>query len=172
MAYTSLVMTILGADRPGIVDRLSAVIDRHGGNWEESRMARLAGQFAGILKVALPHDQVDSLMSELADLADDGIDVTVHKGAPDAPTRDALDIRLQVTGHDRPGIINRITELIHAAGLNINELASECTSAPFSAGRLFTAHASLSGPATGSMDQLRDAIEQLAAEMMVDISIE
>jgi glycine cleavage system regulatory protein len=39
---TSLVVTVIGNDRPGIVERLSEVVLAAEANWEESRMARLA----------------------------------------------------------------------------------------------------------------------------------
>src|SRR4051812_3506563 len=40
-----LVMTIIGPDRPGLVELLASLVAEHGGNWLESRMSHLAGQF-------------------------------------------------------------------------------------------------------------------------------
>ena len=51
---TDLVLTLIGSDRPGLVEAVAEVIAGHGGNWLESRMAHLAGKFAGILRVEIP----------------------------------------------------------------------------------------------------------------------
>ncbi len=58
---TSLVVTVIGNDRPGIVERLSEVVLGAGANWEESRMARLAGKFAGILRISVKAANADAL---------------------------------------------------------------------------------------------------------------
>jgi glycine cleavage system regulatory protein len=46
----SLVLTVIGDDRPGLVERLSAAIGKHGGNWLQSSMSHLSGKFAGIVR--------------------------------------------------------------------------------------------------------------------------
>ena len=49
-----LVMTVIGQDRPGLVESVAALVAENGGNWLESRMSRLGGHFAGILRVEVP----------------------------------------------------------------------------------------------------------------------
>ena len=49
-----LVLTVFAPDKPGQVERIAQCIAEHGGNWLESRMSRMAGQFAGILRVGVP----------------------------------------------------------------------------------------------------------------------
>ena len=61
----SLVVTVIGKDRPGLVESVSAVVEAHGGNWVESRMSRLAGEFAGILRVSVPAAGVEALSKSL-----------------------------------------------------------------------------------------------------------
>ena len=61
-----LVLTVIADDKPGIVEQLSATIARNGGNWLESRMAHMAGKFAGILRVAIPAEQSNSLIAEIS----------------------------------------------------------------------------------------------------------
>src|SRR3990167_11495407 len=51
-----LVLTVIAQDQPGLVERIAQCISEHGGNWLESRMSRMAGQFAGILRVDVPLD--------------------------------------------------------------------------------------------------------------------
>jgi predicted amino acid-binding ACT domain protein len=46
-----MVLTIISKDRPGLVQTLAQVIADRSGNWIDSSMARLGGEFAGILRV-------------------------------------------------------------------------------------------------------------------------
>ena len=74
-----LVLTVISADKPGLVESLSATVASHGGNWMESRMARLAGQFAGILKVSVEPGRVDALVKDLRELESSGLHVVVER---------------------------------------------------------------------------------------------
>ena len=56
-----LVMTVIGVDRPGLVQIVAARVADHGGNWLESRMCRLGGQFAGILRIEVEAARRDEL---------------------------------------------------------------------------------------------------------------
>ena len=57
-----LVLTVFAPDKPGQVERIAQCIAEHGGNWLESRMARLAGQFAGIVRIECPCASADALL--------------------------------------------------------------------------------------------------------------
>src|SRR6266498_4366947 len=61
----TLVMTVIGRDRPGLVDSLAGLVAQHGGNWLDSRMSRLGGQFAGILRVQIPVEREAPLVRSL-----------------------------------------------------------------------------------------------------------
>lgn len=173
MAKTSVVLTILGEDRPGLVGQISELVAAHGGNWVESRMAHLAGQFAGILRVEIEADQAPALTDALADLNREGLDSVVHADAS-APAADAdlPLVRLDLVGHDRPGIIREISRVLAAQGVNVEELATECSSAPNTGQPLFRASATLRLPTGASESALRQALEEVAADMMVDISLD
>ena len=106
---TSLVVTVIGNDRPGIVGRLSEVVLAAGANWEESRMARLAGKFAGILRISVAAPNADALASGLRALTSDGLTIVVESSG-EAPAETFRTVRLELVGNDHPGII-RDTEL-------------------------------------------------------------
>ena len=76
--YSTLVMTVIGPDRPGLVETLADSVKRCGGNWLESRMAHLAGEFAGILRVEVPTEAVDGLLAEFSNLKQQGLHITVQ----------------------------------------------------------------------------------------------
>jgi glycine cleavage system regulatory protein len=162
-------MTVLGADRPGLVDRLASLIADHGGNWEESRMCRLGGQFAGILLVHVPEEQVSALTGALGRL--EGLDVGVTPTAPPDRAAETRSVALSVVGQDRQGIVRQIAEVLARHGVNVEELHSECTSAPMSGEALFRAEARLAiDPAAGTA-ALQADLERIASDLMVDITI-
>ncbi len=167
---TSLVMTVLGADRPGLVRALADVVKEHGGNWKESRMTRLAGQFAGVVRVECPIDRADNLAAALASLKTLGLTVqAIRQDAAEAMDRGTL--RVEITGNDRPGIVSELTAAIAAAGGNVEELVTNLESAPMSGHPLFRASGLVSMPAGSESATLVAAIERLGGEFTVDIGL-
>jgi len=166
----SLVVTVIGKDRPGLVESVSAVVEAHGGSWVESRMSRLAGQFAGILRVSVPSAEADALSDALEALRSGGLRLLVERGVEEAE-EDGHVILLELVGSDRPGIVHKISEALAARGVNVDELNTECEGAPWSGGTLFKAMAKLRAPRALDLDQLRESLEAIAGDLMVDISI-
>lgn len=166
----SLVVTVIGKDRPGLVESVSAVVEEHGGSWVESRMSRLAGEFAGILRVSVPAAQAEGLAGALEALRAGGLHVVVERGFEETAEEGHL-IVLELIGSDRPGIVHKISEALAARGVNVDELNTECEGAPWSGDTLFKAMARLRAPKGLDLDQLRESLEAIAADLMVDISI-
>jgi len=166
----SLVVTVIGKDRPGLVESVSAVVEAHGASWVESRMSRLAGEFAGILRVSVPPDQVDGLSDALEALKAGGLRVVVERGFEEALEAGNV-ILLDLVGTDRPGIVHAISEALAARNVNVDELNTECDGAPWSGDTLFKASARLHAPKSLDLDQLRESLEAIAGDLMVDISI-
>ncbi|MEM7435268.1 MAG: ACT domain-containing protein [Myxococcota bacterium] len=166
----SLVVTVIGKDRPGLVESVSAAIESHGGSWVESRMAHLAGHFAGILRASVPDSSVDGLTAALQALVHDGLQVTIERGFSASPEEGNL-ILLELIGSDRPGIIHKISEALAARGVNVDELDTQCEGAPWSGDALFKATARLRAPRSLDIDQLREGLEAIAADLMVDITL-
>ncbi len=166
-----LVMTIIGTDRPGLVDRLSTVIADHDGNWLESRMANLGGQFAGILRIQVPVARQDQLREQLAALDAEGLKVLIHGDQPPgAVTQPAGTLaQLEVVGHDRPGIIREISQVLARQGVNVEDLSTQTESAPMAADLLFRARAKIQLPPDCSLDDLQQALETIASDLMVDL---
>lgn len=163
-------MTVIGADRPGLVDSVAQTVADHGGNWLESRMSRLGGQFAGILRVTLPAEQREPLMTALGALEGRGLRVVVHEDATQASAAGAVQ-RLEVVGHDRPGIVRQIARTLAALGVNVEELSSEVASAPMSGEPLFKAHATLRLPGGCTAAALQRELERIAADLIVEITL-
>ena len=165
---TSLVMTVLGPDRPGLVRILSDIVASHGGNWLESRMARLSGQFAGIVRVECAEADANNLIGELQALAADGITVqTVRETAPVPEKRRTLAV--DVVGNDRPGIVRELAAAIANAGGNVEELTTGLESAPMAGHPIFRARGVISIPENSDAATLTAAIENLGSDLSVDV---
>lgn len=167
----SLVMTLIGEDRPGLVGRLAAVVAEHGGNWLESRMAHLGGQFAGILRVEVPAENETALLGALRALDAQGLSVHVRRDT--TPFVSAVKNRavIELVGQDRPGIVRQISQVLAEHQVNVEELATQCVSAPMSGETLFRATAHVRLPETLALARLRAALEEIASDLMVDISV-
>ena len=167
----SLVMTILGEDHPGVVESVAQTVSEHGANWLESRMAHLAGQFAGIVHVEVDAAGVDTLVRALRSLDQLGLTVIVQTevSTPVSPTFAPL--LLEVVGGDRPGIVREVTHVLADREVNVEEFQTECVAAPMSGDRLFRATAQLRMPAGLTVQQLQHDLEQIAHDLMVDIRL-
>ncbi|MBL0566670.1 glycine cleavage system protein R [Aeromonas veronii] len=160
-----LVVTVIGADKPGIVESLAAVISREHGNWLGSAMSELAGQFAGILHVSVPDEHYRSLCEALALLPD--LTISFAEGTPTAEP--AHQVMMTVTGNDRPGIVHEVASILRQLEINVADLTTGCEPAPHSGAPLFYAHALVALPDGLAMDTLITALESLSDDLVVDI---
>ena len=167
----SIVMTLIGKDRPGLVEAVSAVVEEHGGNWEESRMVQLAGEFAGLVHVSVPDKEAPGLETALRSL--DGVAVVVSRTREEPPPSDDTHfLKLEVVGQDHPGIVHRLSRELAARKINIEELESELRSAPMSGETMFYATARLRASKDMSLDEVTEELEDLAADLMVELHLE
>ena len=167
---TALVLTLIGADRPGLVEAVSEAVLRHDGNWLESRLARLAGKFAGVVLVTAPQSEVEALSADLAALAEKGLRVAVEPALEEPDFRSEV-LELEIVGHDRPGIVKEIAQLLASHGVNVEELTTHATSAPMSGYVIFQARARLFVPEGLDVEKLTRSIEEVANDLMVDIQL-
>jgi methionyl-tRNA formyltransferase len=169
---TSLIVTAIGTDRPGIVSQLSDRAQGFGANWAGSRMATLAGQFAGMVHFEVPPQNAEPLAQALRALESSGLRVVIEKvETPPAPAGRRM-VKLELTGLDRPGIIRDLSRSLAERGVSIEDLHTEIVSAETSAEHLFKVKALLVVPEALPNATLRRALETLANEMMVDIALD
>jgi glycine cleavage system regulatory protein len=166
----SLVLTVIGPDRTGLVEALAERISAAGGNWEASRMAQLAGQFAGILLVTIDRARTDELVTGLRGLGGAGLQVSAHPAGSAAPAVEAPRVFLELTGDDRVGIVRDVARILAERGVNVEDLESTVSSAPMSGEPLFSARAVLRVPTGLPLADLRASLETLGSELMVDLT--
>ncbi len=166
---SSLVLTVIGDDKPGLVELLSSTIAAHGGNWLEGRMTRLAGKFAGVLHVSAPPDEAEALLRALAALESRGLKVFAEVSSTGEPGGRA--VRLDLVGADHPGIVRDVATALARRGVNVLELSTECSEAPHSGQMLFCATVRLHLPPELELEELRQEIESVAQDLMVDVTL-
>jgi glycine cleavage system regulatory protein len=161
-------LTVQGKDKIGLVEALASQVEQRRGNWLESRLCRLGGQFAGIARIEFPTppdslpDKVESLTCQW-DLVTDDETVAAPVGTQ---------ARLDILAADRPGLVKQITHLLARAGANVEEIESRVRSAPFSGEQMFEAHCVISLGANCDRARLARDLESLAEELMCDIAFE
>jgi glycine cleavage system regulatory protein len=170
MIRHALLLTIVGPDRAGLVESLAQHLSAVDANWEESSLARLAGQFAGIVLVTVDSNRSDELVASLRQLK--GLQVAAHVIVPQRSGPPGTHLRLELTGADRPGIVREVSRVLAERGVNIDELQSSVASAPMSGEALFQAKMRLLAPPTCALADLRRALEGLAGELMIDLAQE
>ena len=168
----SLVMTVVGLDRPGLVESLAQTVAAHSGSWLESRMSRLEGRFAGILRASVPEGEATALTTALGALSSEGLVVVVEDSALQPGVEEFRSLRLELVGSDCRGIVRDISHTLAIRGINVDELETECRSAPMSGEALFSATALLRVPLSVSVSELQGDLERIANDLMVDISLE
>lgn len=163
-----IVLTVISPDRTGLVESIARTVADHGGNWLESRLCRLGGEFAGILRVEIDSEKKTSLLAALQKLQTNGLQIIVRESAAAAVS--GRQTTLEIVGDDRPGIVREITGTLTRAGVNVEEFSSEVVSAPESGESLFKAIARLKLPERCDLAALKKDLEKIAGELQVDVS--
>ena len=166
---TTLLLTVIGDDRAGLVKALADVVSAHDGNWERSHLAEMAGKFAGIVEVSVPAARAEELQAALRPLHG-MLDVEVHSGSAQVPTP-GREVVVELVGNDHPGIVQAVSGALAAHGLSVTELETDTREAPMAGGRLFEARALVVVPEGSGLEDLRGALEELASEVLVDLTL-
>lgn len=168
---TTLVLTVVGDDRAGLVAAVADIVAAHDGNWENSRLAELAGSFAGVIEVSVPAEGEAALRADLEGLVG-LLTVAVHPGHRDrAAAAPARRLEFRVLGNDRPGIVRDISSALHAHSVSIESLVTETRDAAMFGGRLFEASIEAKAPASVDVEAVRAELERIATEIQVDITL-
>jgi glycine cleavage system regulatory protein len=167
---TDLVITLIGPDRPGLVEAVAATVAEHGGNWLEGRMAHLAGKFAGVLRVSAPPEKAAALTAALGRLEAGGLRIVTEAGTAESPSAGRA-MEVELLGLDRPGLVREISRLLASRRINVEELATDIQSAPMTGEAMFHAKARVNVPDGVDDHELRQSLERLANDLMVEIRL-
>lgn len=166
----SVILSVIGSDRPGLTEALAQAVLTAGGNWLESHLSRLGGLYVGSVLVAIDAGQVEALRAAVRAVDAQGLTVQLAPAAEDAqPAGEAL--QLSVVGQDRPGIVAQVTAVLSGLDVNIEAFDTHVAAEPHSGAPLFHVDARLRLPPGLPAGAVQDALEGISAEIMVDISL-
>jgi glycine cleavage system transcriptional repressor len=168
-----LVLTASGRDRPGVLEELTKLILRHEGNVETSRFQRLGGDFALLMFVTAPEQEIEKLRQVLGELHFVKFDVQTRLSEATEPqeTAPSSECAITVLGADHLGIIHEVTRYLAEQGINVETMNTEVTAAPMSGTPLFSMSAVVRVPSKLSMDDLREALDFIGDELSIDAQV-
>jgi glycine cleavage system regulatory protein len=166
-----LVLTIIGRDRAGVVASLADVVRFHDGSWKRSELAEIAGTFAGVVVVEVGDDRVDELLTNLLVLRDQGLHVTAQQVEQPTVAPDADEVRLRLTGDDRPGVVHVFSTAISELGISISRLGTVTDLPGKDGGRRFEITARLTVPVATDLDAVLDSIGELAVSLGIALDV-
>lgn len=166
---TTLVLTVVGDDRVGLIKALADIVSANGGNWERSHLAELEGTFAGVVLVTVPDQHADRLQAALAPL-EGLLEVSVRPTAATEVPAQIRYVRLDLIGNDRPGIVAAVSDVLVRHGVGVSDLQTATREAPMAGGLLFEASVTIAVDTDSTLAAVRTDLEQLATEILVDVS--
>ena len=164
------VITFAGADRTGLVETLADLVKAHGGDWQQSELTRLGGAFAGVILVFVSDEGFNAL--DQAVQTSGNTDLSIHLTRATAEPHIEPNLRLTLTGPDRPGIVYEITHELAELQINILHFSSHVQSGAWSGEALFIADLETRTPAELDLDELRDRLDGVEEKMTLEIDIE
>ncbi len=162
-----LVLTILGEDKPGLVEQISSTVSTHQGSWLASNLSHLCGLFAGLVQIEVSEDKLQNLRDALLSLPD--LDIQIRDRHEHEHHDNTEKLNLVITGNDRVGIVQELSEIIRHKGANIVHFTSQQQSAPNWGVPLFNAVANIELPVGMDSDEVVDALESFANDLTVDV---
>ena len=163
-----LVITFISDDRPGLVEKLSQMVQQRDGNWLESKMAQLSGKFTGIVEISLPEEQVSVLTQELKALSSEGISLLAEAVVSEPPQAVLNSGEVSILGLDRPGIVNEISTALASQNINVEEFHSLVEAAPMSGQPLFKAELAIGIPAAVNLQELNEKLDAISQNLDVE----
>lgn len=167
-----MVLTAIAEDRPGLVEALAEVIADNDGNWIDSEMARLGGEFAGILRISVPEANIEDLKTGFKGLSEQGIAITVRRDVAPPMVIGGRHAQIGLTGQDHSGIVLEATRVLSEHNVNVDHLHTAVFKGSMTGEPMFSAQMEVVLPGDLDIDTLRDAMEDIAHDLMVEIDLD
>jgi glycine cleavage system regulatory protein len=167
----SLVFTIIGDDRPGLIETISTIVNTHSANWLGSSMAQLGGKFAGMIEVAGQPEQLSKLSASLMELTNNGLAVVIEKAVTSTAHNRQETQTISLFGLDRPGIIQEISRALAARDFNILDLKTEITRAAMTGDPMFDGQVVIEGCNDVQSEGLTEILDKLSIQLGIDIEL-
>ncbi len=167
-----LILTIISDDKPGVIKKIAQIVNKHGGNWLESQLSQLAGKFAGVIRLSAPEDNIKEIESALTQLSEFNIQIQLEELVATNTSATKRSAHFAATGPDRQGIVLEITEALTECSINVDNLTTKCSSAPYSGEPLFEIGGTLNLPMILDLEQLKEQLDHIADNLGIDFDLE
>lgn len=173
MSKVYLVVTAIGRDKRGTVEKITDIVVEHHANIEESKMARLGGEFAVIMLLSLSDGNQDKIVTGFEGLQTHGLMITCRTTDFSRLQKfmGYVPYEISVIGADHEGIVNHIARYLASEQINIEEMDTTVTHAPNTGTPLFAMSARVQAPPQLSLGQLRTKLADVAEALDVDIEV-
>lgn len=166
---TRIILTVIGSDQPGLTQAVANAIHESGGNWLESHLSRLAGKYVGSVLAEIDPDALPELADQVKAIDASGLQVTIVS-AGEEPEIIGHSLTVELVGQDRPGIVREVTGVLARLSVNIEQLETRTRNGAWSGEVLFEAKANVTLPFFMDDAALREALEEISGEIMVDFT--
>jgi glycine cleavage system regulatory protein len=167
MNMQAMVLTVVGKDKPGLIEQIAKAIKQADGNWLKSSFCHLSGHFAGFVEVMLPLDNHNKLIQACHTLSN--LQITLVPASID-DVNNTNELQISVTGNDRQGIVNDISHCLTNLNVSIKEMETRCESAPNWGSLIFSAHMTLACDDNTDIDDIIEALEQITDDLVVELT--
>ena len=168
---STLILSVVGSDRPGLTQALADAVLSAGGNWLESHLSRLGGLYVGSVLVELAPEGVEALRAAVRAVDAQGLEVRIAPAVAPAAGAAGEAAAFSLVGQDRPGIVRLVTGALSGQGVNIETFETRLSAEPHSGAPLFHLEARLRLPPGVTAQDVQATLEAISGEIMVDISL-
>jgi len=167
-----LILTAVGPDRVGLVEKISHFIAQRHCNIEDSKMAVFCGEFAVILLISGTPDGLEQIAGDCRTIElETGLTITTKTPAARAASLAFLPYKLTASCMDHPGIVYKISNVLSTHSVNIESMETKTYSAPISGTPIFQLEADLAVPTRTNINQLRERFAEIQREENIDIDL-
>jgi len=167
-----LILTAIGPDQVGLVQKISEFISRHGCNIEDSKMAVFCGEFAVIVLISGEGANLVKVARDYREIeTETGLAISIKTPSTRKPPESFLPYRLTASCMDHPGIVHQLSAVLSAMGVNIESMETKTYAAPVSGTPIFQLEADLSIPTRTNINTLRARFAEIQREENIDIEI-
>ena len=167
-----LILTAVGPDQVGLVEKISQFIVQHGCNIEDSKMAVFCGEFALIILITGESGTLVKTANAYHELEiHTGLTISIKTPSTRKPTESFLPYHLTASCMDHPGIVHKLSQILSRHGVNIESMETKTYAAPVSGTPIFRLEAVVSIPAKTNINALRERFAEIQREENIDVEL-
>lgn len=168
-----LVVSVLGEDRPGTLDRIAGEILDCGANISETRMSVLGREFAMVLLLEGKWDALARLEAAFERIrSKNNVQIGVRRTGERPAERDRLPYSVDAVCLDQPGIIFRLTAFFSRQDIGISEMATRCYPATHTGAPMCSVQMTVNVPAEIHIASLREEFMDFCDQANLDAVLE